>query len=102
MNAYFLHGKLSALPGQRTALADILLEAADLMREVSSCRLYAVGIDPDDIQSVYVTEVWESQQAHDDALKAEAVRTLITQAMPLLSGPPAKGQTLTLLGGKGI
>ncbi|HEY0897682.1 MAG TPA: antibiotic biosynthesis monooxygenase [Sphingobacteriaceae bacterium] len=102
MNKYLLHGKLGARQGDGDNLATILLEASRLVSTAKGCISYLVSKDPDDANAVWITEVWESKQHHDDSLKVEGVRELISRAMPLLAGPPQKGQELMILGGSGI
>ncbi|WP_207512418.1 putative quinol monooxygenase [Longitalea luteola] len=64
--------------------------------------MYAIGKDPKDGNAVYVTEIWDSKEDHDNSLKLEAVRALIMKAMPIIDGPPQKGQELEILGGAGV
>ncbi len=96
---YLLHGKLIAQPGSAEALANILLQASQLVAKASGCRLYVVGKSNDEPHAVYVTEIWDSKTDHDNSLKGNEVRALIMQAMPLLSGMPEKGQELGIIGG---
>lgn len=102
MNKYLLHGKLTAKEGQGEKLASILLEASKLVSTAQGCVLYVVGRDKNDHNAVWVTEIWDSKEDHDGSLKVEGVRELIAQAIPILDGPPQKGQELELLGGTGI
>ena len=102
MNKYGLHGKLAATPGNGDKLAAILLEAAKLVSTAKGCRLYMVSKDHSDEDAVWVTEAWDSKEAHDNSLQVAGVKELISQAMPLLSGRPEKGQELEILGGAGI
>jgi quinol monooxygenase YgiN len=99
---YFLHGKLSAKAGRAGELANILLNASKLVATTKGCKLYVIGKDPNDTNSVYVTEIWDSKEDHDNSLKLEAVRALIMKAMPIIDGQPQKGQELEILGGTGI
>ncbi len=99
---YLLHGKLTAKAGRSNELADILLEASRLVSTAKGCKLYVIGRDQNDPDSVYVTEIWESKEDHDNSLKAEGVRELIMKAMPIIAGAPQKGQELEILGGAGI
>ncbi|MDR6516765.1 putative quinol monooxygenase [Chryseobacterium camelliae] len=98
-NKYLLHGKFTAKPGQQKELADILIQASQLVSKGKGCQLYIVSYDKEDEASVYVTEIWDSKNDHDDSLKAEGVRELIMKAMPILDGPPTKGQEPEILGG---
>ncbi|WP_210485808.1 putative quinol monooxygenase [Rufibacter aurantiacus] len=102
MNKYGLHGKLTASAGNGEKLAAILLEAAQLVSTAKGCHLYLVSIDKTLEDAVWVTEVWDSQEDHDNSLQVPGVRELISQAMPLLAGKPEKGQVLEILGGAGI
>lgn len=102
MKKYLLHGKLSAKKGKREELAAILIEASKLVDKAQGCKLYVVGTDSNDHNSVFITEIWDSQEDHDNSLKVEGVRELIMKAMPLLDGQPTKGQEIELLGGTGI
>ncbi len=99
---YLLHGKLKAKAGHNEALAAILLQASELVGTVKGCHMYLIGRSDQDPDAVYVTEIWDSKEDHDNSLNAEGVRELIMKAMPLLEGPPTKGQELDIIGGSGI
>lgn len=101
-NKYLLHGKLTAQAGNRNELANILLEASKLVSTAKGCKLYAICKDENDTNSVYVTEIWDSKDDHNNSLKVEGVRELIMKAMPILDGQPTKGQELEILGGAGM
>lgn len=102
MNKYGLHGKLKATEGNGNKLASILLDASRLVSTAKGCHLYLVSKDPNDDDTVYVTEVWDSKEEHENSLKVAGVRELISQAMPILAGTPQKGQELDVLGGAGL
>ena len=100
-NKYGLYGKFQAQAGKGKELGEILLKAANLMENAKGCRLYIVNKTADNPDGIYVIEVWDSKEDHDNSLKLPGVRELITQAMPILDGKP-EGITLEVLGGKGL
>jgi quinol monooxygenase YgiN len=102
MNKYLLHGKLTATKGNAELLASILLQASKLVSAAKGCILYVIAKDKQDEDSVWITEIWESREDHDNSLKVEGVKELIAQAMPILAASPQKGQELEVLGGKGV
>lgn len=102
MSKYFLHGKLTAVQGKGDQLSEILLKASKLVSDAPGCHIYLIGKDENDQDTVWITEVWDSKEDHDNSLKLESVRALIAKALPLLDGPPQKGQELEILGGIGI
>lgn len=102
MKKYGLHGKLTAQPGKGAQLSAILLEAANLVSKAKGCQIYLISTDSDQAETVWVTEVWDSKDDHDNSLKNEDIRALIGKAMPILDGMPNKGQQLDVLGGFGL
>ena len=102
MSKYGLHGKLKSITGSYEKLTQILIDASKLVSNAKGCRLYLISKDKTDNDSIWVTEVWDSKEDHDNSLNAEGVKALISQAMPLIEGRPEKGQELEVLGGKGI
>lgn len=102
MNKCLLHGKLKAKEGKSNELANILIEASRVVSKLSGCKLYVVGKDKNDLNSVFVTEICDSKEKHDNSLKDDNVRAIIMKAAPILDGQPQKGQELELLGGTGI
>src|SRR5579862_6477996 len=58
---YGLIGKLTAVPGQRDALAAILVDASHAM---PGCLSYIVAADSTDADSLWVTEVCNSPASH--------------------------------------
>ena len=102
MNKYGLHGSLKAKEGQTEELAKILIKASELVATVKGCQLYVVGLDDTKPNTVWITEIWDTKEDHDNSLQVPGVRELIGTAMPLLDGQPEKGQELSILGGAGI
>lgn len=96
-----LFGKMTALDGERDALAANLLRAAEMMRTVPGCLLYVVNTSSEDPNAILVMEIWKDEKAHGASLSIPGVRDLIKETMPLLAGAP-EGQRFTPLGGKGL
>jgi len=98
--SYGLVGKFIAHPGKKKDLIAILLEAANLLQENKDCLQYLIG-ENDEKETVIVSEIWTTQQAHDASLEPENIRALIKNAMPLIASMSQSAQ-FAILGGKGI
>lgn len=96
---YALHGMLQASKGNGQQLANILLEAAEIVSKSSDCKAYIVSVSKENEDAVWVTEVWTNKAAHDATLQAPEVMQLIGKAMPILATMPTGGQHLEVLGG---
>lgn len=100
MSKFGMYAKFTAKPGQRDALAEILLEAAAAAEAVEECELYIINFTGDDPDILWVTEIWSHKDAHAASLTQEATRTAIQRAMPLISG--VESIPLNPMGGKGL
>lgn len=89
---YAMTGTLTAQPGKRAVLSEILIRASALVKSMPGCRAYIVLEDLKDENAVAVFEMWDDKEAHDASLKDERVRSLIAEAMPLLAGAPGGGE----------
>ncbi|HRJ58835.1 MAG TPA: putative quinol monooxygenase [Anaerolineales bacterium] len=85
-------GTLSAQPGKRAMLSDILVRASALVQSMPGCRAYIVLEDLKDENAVAVFEMWDDKEAHDESLKNPQVRALIAEAIPILAGAPSGGE----------
>ena len=101
MNRYGLCGIIKAQPGQRQALLEILLEAADLVADLPGCEVWIVNTIPDDPDGIWITEVWRSEADHAASLAGDDVKAVIARAGPLIAG---FGERFTLqpVAGKGL
>lgn len=90
---FMMHGRLAAHPGKRDELLAILAEG-DQSARMPGCRLYLVAVDETDADGVWVTEVWESEEAHAASLQLPKVQDQIARAMPLLDREGFKRQQL--------
>ncbi|HEU4763713.1 MAG TPA: putative quinol monooxygenase [Gemmatimonadales bacterium] len=95
---YGLIGKITATPGQRDALAAILLDGTGAM---PGCLSYVVAADPANADALWVTEVWTDRAAHQASLKLPAVQAAIARGRPLIAGFSDRVET-TPLGGVGL
>ncbi|MET0783323.1 putative quinol monooxygenase [Leifsonia flava] len=78
-------GTLGARPGRRDELVALLTRPSVELREVG-CLLYEVGVNDDEPDTVFVAELWESEESHRASLRLASVQAAIDEARPLLSG----------------
>ena len=101
MSAYGCYVKFTSRPGQRDALVEHILSAAAFVEKAAGCELYIINTSPTEPESVWVTEVWRSQEERDASLTIEGAQAAIKQVLPLLAGSPEKIDVLPV-GGKGF
>ena len=95
---YGLIGKIRSAPGQRDALASILIQGTSAM---PGCLSYIVAIDASEPDALWVTEVWDSAATHRASLSLPAVQQAITKAKPLIVGFGERFETRPI-GGYGL
>lgn len=101
---YGLIGKMIAVEGKREALMDILINNVSGMQgtpQMPGCLSYIVAKDMEDANALWVTEVWESQEAHQASLSLPSVQAAIAEGRPLIAGFGERFET-TPIGGHGI
>jgi quinol monooxygenase YgiN len=95
---YGLIGKMTAVAGQRDALAAILLDGTQAM---PGCLSYVIARDPVDDNALWITEVWDNQASHKASLSLPAVQAAIAKGRPLIAGFNNRVETVPI-GGHGI
>lgn len=96
--------KFTAKADQGDALAQLLLDVANSVRDAPGCQLYVINRAVEEPESVWVTELWESQEAVDaslEVLSTDAGKARLAEIMSLVAGPPERID-LQPLGGVGI
>ena len=88
---FMLHARISAKVGRRDELLTIMAEDSELL---PGCRLYVVAVDVADADGVWVTEIWDSEEAHDASLRLDHVRERIARAIPLIDPDGIRQQRL--------
>ena len=95
------HTRLIATPGKRDELVAKFLESAEIQRDNPDCQLMLVSTAPDSAGVVYLTEVWSSEDAWEQARRSAPVQAWAASMPALVSGPP-ESVPLALAGGKGL
>jgi quinol monooxygenase YgiN len=95
---YGLIGKLSAVAGQRDALAAILLESTEAM---PGCLSYIIASDPADPDALWATEVWDGPASHQASLVLPGVKAAIAKGRPLIAAFGNQIETVPI-GGYGL
>lgn len=91
-------GKMEAKPGQRAALIAILVEG---LAGMPGCFSYIVAEDPTNADTIWITEVWDSEDSHKAALTLPSVRNAISKGRPLIADMDA-AQVTRPVGGHGL
>lgn len=95
---YGLIGRIRAVPGQRDALIQVLVQGVAGM---PGCLSYVVAQDPADADALWVTEVWDTQDSHRASLALPSVKEAITRGRPLIAGFDQRFETVPI-GGHGL
>jgi len=95
---YGLISKITVAPGQRDALAAILIDGTQAM---PGCLSYVIASDPADADGLWVTEVWDSQASHTASVSLPAVQAAIAKGRTMIAGFSNRVETAPI-GGYGI
>lgn len=95
---YGLIGKMTAKSGRRDALITILIDGVAGM---PGCLSYIVAKDTKDADTLWITEVWDSEASHGASLKLASVQAAIAQGRPLIAGMDM-GAVTEPVGGHGL
>ncbi len=98
--SYGYLGSMRTQPGERDEVVSALVAGSTALR-AHGCRLYLVSVGDDDPDRIWVTEVWDSAEAHDASLRLPEVRAAIAETMPRLTGE-FTSQELHVVGGLGL
>ena len=79
---YGLIGKIVTTPGSRDAFAAILAEGTNGM---PGCLSYVIARDPRDTNSLWITEVWDSEESHKASLALPSVQAAIAKGRPMIA-----------------
>lgn len=93
-----LIAKITAKAGKRGELGAILIAGISGM---PGCLSYIVGNDPNDVDVLWITEVWETKELHAASLQLPSVRDAIAIGRPLIAAMEIVSETLPI-GGQGI
>lgn len=100
MSKFVMLGKLTAHPGQRDELARLMLESSESLEAMEGCLQYILSESADEPDVLWISEIWESAEAHAASLKDENILAIISRCRPLITAvTPVK---LRALGGKGL
>lgn len=96
-----MYGRISmivAVEGGRDELSEILLDGS---ADMPGCLSYVVARDAEDEDALWVTEVWESEAAHREALSLPSVQDAVKRGRPLIDSFGDRTVTLPV-GGAGL
>ena len=95
---YGLIGKMTATPGNRDELAAALLEG---LNDMPGCLSYIVAENPENVDALWITEVWDSAESHQASLALPQVQAAIARARPVIAGFSDRQETRPI-GGVGL
>lgn len=81
--------RLTAAPGRRLALLDLVNTYADGLREEPGTELFMVSLDPDSADNVWLYEVFRDEAAEDAHRSASGFAQMLGSVADLLEGQPA-------------
>jgi quinol monooxygenase YgiN len=100
-NRFAQHTRLVAAPGKRDELVAKFLEAAEIQRDNPACELMLVSTAPDAPGIVYLTEIWSTEDAWEQARHHPEIQAWAASMPGLVSGPPQSAR-LEVAGGTGL
>jgi quinol monooxygenase YgiN len=73
---------ITAKPGQRPRLIELLLQGSD---DMPGCLAYIIAADTANADLIWITEVWDTAESHQASLSLPHVRATIEEARTLIA-----------------
>jgi quinol monooxygenase YgiN/mannose-6-phosphate isomerase-like protein (cupin superfamily) len=78
------YAKAVAKPGKGDELARVMLDAAGTLHDAPGCDLYVINRAAGDPDTIWVSEIWRSQEQLDAALESEGAGERIAEVRELV------------------
>lgn len=101
-SCFGIFGRLATHPGRRDDVVAVFERGEAVLQGMPGCRLYLIGTSENEPDSVFVTEIWDDQEAHEASLQIPEVRGMIQQTMPLLDLQSMRQTTFVPVAGFGL
>jgi quinol monooxygenase YgiN len=85
---FSVYGRIQALPGRRDDVIALIHEGVRAGGDDTGLLTYSVTTALDDVDALWVTELWTDKQAHDTTADSEPVAAVTRRIMLLLAEPP--------------
>lgn len=85
---FSVYGRMTALPGRRDELIDVLLDGFRVSGEAGGLLGYSISTALDDADTLWLTQLWSDKATHDAVTRSEPVATVTRRMVPLLTGQP--------------
>jgi quinol monooxygenase YgiN len=92
---YGMIGKMTAQPGKRAELIEILGSGTHAM---PGCLAYLIAEDAKEPDAIWITEIWDRQASHQNSLALPAVKAAIAKGRPLIAGFELSVETKPAMG----
>ncbi len=80
---------MTALPGRREEVIALIKESARAGGDDSGLLTYSINLSLDDPDTIWVTELWTDQEAHDATTRSAPVTIATQNFLQLLAEQPA-------------
>lgn len=100
-NYYALINKMTTKPGKREEVIGLLIRSGESFRNNPSCIHYLVYKDAEDLNIIWVEDVWKNKEDHTAALAKPQLKPYIEKTILLLEGMPQQHE-VHFAGGKGL
>jgi len=102
MQKYLVHGVFKAKSGSGEELAKVMMEAGDLAKTLNGCILYAIGKKEADPDCIYVSELWEKKEDHENCILHPTMRSIVMEIQSIIDGHPKKEFDMDVFAGFGF
>jgi len=91
--------RLTAKPGRRDRVVEILLESGKLFDDNSHVICISLPKSADDLNLIWVADLWTSEEEHAEALQVPEMRPFVEECVPLLASMPEQISVLRVASG---
>lgn len=91
MPEFAVHGTLTAKPGRRGELVELMRATIAALGDAPGLLDYTINVAIDDPDTLWVTERWTSRTAHDTVTKTAANKAQTARIVDLLAAPLVSG-----------
>jgi len=99
LHAQYTH--FTSTSGKGKQLVEVLMKVNNIVSKADGCRLYAISEEPENKDSIWVTEIWDTAEHQVISRSLDGAKELAIETDHLLTQPPRQ-ITLKTLAVRGV